>query len=126
MKILLVTGSRHFTDYSQFSIHMNSFVAERHFDLVVAGACQGTDLMVERWCENAQYLYVAFPILSWEWQRLGKLAGPNRNKRMVNLMKPDECIAFLLQNALNKGSRNCSAYCESLGIPTTYINVSQS
>lgn len=124
MKILVVTGSRDFVNQAEFDLCMDKFMADKYFDMIVAGGCKGTDLMAKSYAARKRYYYAEFPILSWEWEVYPRAAGPMRNERMVNLMQPNHCVAFLLQGAANKGTKNCANICAERDIDVTYFNVS--
>lgn len=125
MKTLLVTGSRDFTDQAQFDLIMDEFLKTNHFDVIVAGGCRGTDLMAKSYAARRCYYFVEFPILTWEWEKYPRSAGPMRNARMIQLMQPSHCVAFLLMGAKNAGTKNCSSLCLDAGIDVTYFNVRQ-
>jgi len=97
MKAIIVTGSRD-TKY-----HKDPFYREQifysldvcrelyHFDFVATGGQTGVDTAAKEWAdchsiENRQFYA--------DWQQWGKAAGPIRNKKMLDEIKPEIVIAF--------------------------------
>jgi len=59
---------------------------------IIHGACEtGADFIAEVWCKSRGVDYVAYPA---KWKKQGRPAGPIRNKRMRDELKPDACVAF--------------------------------
>jgi hypothetical protein len=123
MKILLATGSRFFEDYAQLKACLDPFLEQNHFDMIVAGGCDGADLLVKQYCAKESYYYGEIPVLPWEWDKFGNMAGPMRNNRLIEVFKPVHCVAFLKMGEKNRGTKNCSGQCEDQDIPVTYFNV---
>lgn len=60
--------------------------------LVIAqGGARGADQLARRWCELEKVECLTFEA---DWQALGKMAGPIRNRRMLEEFAPDFVIAF--------------------------------
>lgn len=61
-------------------------------DLKIAtGGAPGADILALRWAHEKKLKSVTFIA---EWSRLGRAAGPIRNRRMLDEFKPDLVIAF--------------------------------
>lgn len=61
-------------------------------DLEIAtGGAPGADRLAQRWAEEKKLVPVIYVA---EWGRLGKAAGPIRNRRMLDEFKPDLVVAF--------------------------------
>lgn len=58
---------------------------------IINGAQRGVDKASSEWAEMHGIPYVEFPA---DWKRLGRAAGPIRNKQMLDEGKPDWVIAF--------------------------------
>jgi hypothetical protein len=71
-----------------------------------ASACRGLGISTE-------------PHLA-DWKGLGNIAGPARNKEMVDF-GPDICIALHRSIAKSKGTKNCILHALNAGIPTYLI-----
>lgn len=113
-KRILVTGSRHWTN--KRVLRRALFDTWHEFgkaeDIVlVQGECHlgGADAMAKYIWEAMGFKVESHPA---EW-RNGKLLGPERNKKMVDL-GADVCLAFPL--ASSRGTRNCMRLAEEAGI----------
>lgn len=136
---VLVTGSRDWTDRETMhqALSARAAIAQREdrFMVVVHGDARGADTLAKEWVAGAQMLgwpvhHEPHPITGAEWSRLGSAAGPERNRRMVEL-GADACLAFLMPCAKpgcvrydgapheSHGAANCAALALNAGIPTT-------
>jgi hypothetical protein len=59
--------------------------------LVIHGDARGADSMAANWAAKRG---VPHKLFQAEWQRLGKVAGPLRNRQMLREGKPDLVVAF--------------------------------
>jgi len=90
--IVLVCGGRDFTDKTLLYNTMDKVLAKYPEGLVVVhGAYKGADLLAEEWCKDREVMYVGVPA---HWGKLGRRAGPARNRLMRDLWEPKACIAF--------------------------------
>ena len=92
MKVL-VCGGRDFSDRELLDATLDRVLTKFGDDLVIVhGNCEtGADQMAEQWAKDRRVEYMGFPA---RWERLGKPAGFERNKRMRDKAKPDAAIAF--------------------------------
>ena len=103
MNALIVAGSRYMTCAEHCVIVANAcdaFVA-RYWrpDVVVHGACRdrngnpaGADWMGEHWAQASNIPVERFEVAREEWDRLGRRAGPMRNRRMLaRALEADRC-----------------------------------
>lgn len=99
---LIIAGSRDITDYNLFleivSSHEDAF--RNKLTEVVCGMAPGIDLMGKRWAEYWQIPVKEFPA---NWSVLGKMAGPIRNKEMVDY--GDALLAILHKDSI--GTLDC-------------------
>jgi len=58
---------------------------------VIAGGARGADTMAARWAESRG---VELYVVTAEWDKLGRKAGPIRNQRMLSEHKPELAVAF--------------------------------
>lgn len=58
---------------------------------MVAGGCSGADELAVGWAVDAQVDYRVFPA---RWRVEGKVAGPVRNQRMLDVCHPVLVVAF--------------------------------
>lgn len=120
---VLVTGSRHFTDYRAVADELVKVEARRivsgdvHRITVVHGAARGADALAARAAEA--FGMDTEPHLA-DWKQHGKRAGFIRNAEMV-AAGADECIAFYKLGALNRGTEHCVGLAERAGIPVRRV-----
>ena len=113
---VVITGSRDHGDPVQV---WQALVDLRHEHgpsslLVGVGDCRtGADLYAAQWCARANVEHIVFRA---DWRREGRAAGPNRNRRMVDTIKPDRVLAFFWPGSANRGTSHCVSYAESKGI----------
>lgn len=112
---ILITGSREWDDWTEFSATLWEFIVDADEDVtVVHGACpRGADDMAHDFCR----LYpegVTEEAHPADWEAHGKAAGFIRNQQMVDL-GADVCIAFL--KGPSRGTRHCAAAADKAGIP---------
>lgn len=91
---VLVCGGRDFSDRDLVFSTLDA-VRRKHGKsglCIVHGSCPtGADALAEEWAKSRQTAYLGIPA---EWDVYGRAAGPIRNKRMRDEIKPDHCIAF--------------------------------
>jgi predicted Rossmann-fold nucleotide-binding protein len=109
MRRVLVCGGRTVEDYA----FVSRVLAERHetepFSLLIAGGASGADGLAVRWAKAW-----GVPVKEYlaEWKRLGRMAGPIRNRRMLEDGQPDLVIAF----PGGRGTANMVKLAESKGV----------
>lgn len=112
MKVVLVTGSRHFQHQQTISTALHA----ANPDIVIHGAARGADTLASRWCHlNPEVYEIAVPA---KWNIHGKPAGIHRNKAMIRL-HPDRVLAFLHPEHENKGTLSMIDMARNFGIPVT-------
>lgn len=111
--ILLITGSRHWTNRARIAEVLSSFTPT----LIIHGGAPGADTLAG---EVASWRQIPVHIEYAEWERYGHAAGPVRNRKML-AMKPDLVIAFHDDIAASKGTRHCLAAARQLNIPTILV-----
>ena len=121
---ILVTGSRHYSDYDYFSKMMNQFCFRPGFvtDTIIHGAAQGVDTMAGRWVRETNSMRNHDPVITEieepaKWRGHGKAAGPIRNKLMLDKHKPDVVLAF----PGGKGTANMTKLAKWYGVPVVTI-----
>lgn len=110
-KRILIGGCRYFNDYRLFCSFVDRCLSRLNLEyelIILSGHCSGTDKMAERYAQERGYGLELFPA---DW-KLGKKAGPLRNKRMVELA--DYVIAF---PSGGKGTYSMLKYATAKGIP---------
>ena len=119
----LITGSRFFNDYDQFTGILDNIL--EFGDIIVSGGGGQTDAMAERYAR--QNLGTIPQVFKADWRGLGKIAGPIRNQRMVGeLLRKEQdgeevlCIAFLMEGKENKGTRDTMKKARECDIPVAF------
>lgn len=82
--------------------------------LVVVGDCPtGADKHARDWC-----FYTGVPFRQYRayWNVHGRRAGPIRNIEMVDIERPNICLAFFWPGSLNAGTKHCADYAKRRGI----------
>jgi hypothetical protein len=88
---VVVCGSRILSQPGRVRVALDKFHGERPIDRLAAGDADGVDDAAITWARALQipaWRYAA------EWKRLGAIAGPARNERMLLAEKPDALIVF--------------------------------
>lgn len=89
---VMVTGSRNVPEGERDGIR--SMLGSRihpPYDALIVGDCIGVDEIARQWAHEQHietHRFIA------DWERLGKAAGPERNRRMIDHGKPDLVLAF--------------------------------
>jgi hypothetical protein len=90
MKVL-VCGGRDYDDRDLVYYMLDRFNAEAPFRMIVEGAATGADTLAYDWAMSRRIPCLRVPA---DWHRLGKAAGMERNRKMVEMTKPDRVVAF--------------------------------
>lgn len=91
--IILVTGGRNFAQRDRLEGALVKITQMHDKPLIIHGkAKSGADRMAERWCEKNGVQQVMVPA-NWNGPA-GKGAGPQRNRLMLELVKPHYFLAF--------------------------------
>ena len=110
MKVLMC-GGRNFDSYSMVSEAMSKLPFKP--TLVAQGEAIGADRVSKMWAMSEGITTVGFPAL---WDAHGKGAGHRRNQAMIDIIKPDYCVAF----PGGRGTSDMVKRCKNAGI-TVYI-----
>lgn len=113
MKIL-VCGDRKWSDYGKILTRLRSLPPRTE---IIHGGADGADSIGGQVAKELGLQVIA--VLA-DWTKYGRAAGPIRNQRMLEL-HPDLVIAFHSNLEASKGTKNCLAQAEKLGIPTEVI-----
>jgi len=105
---LLISGSRHYTDYSEFTRLLwqeLNYEIDQAVTEVISGGARGIDSLAVRW---AQKTNVPFKVFNADWKRYGKVAGPKRNEEMCRYVSLSNgwLIAFWDGSIRNSGTAN--------------------
>jgi hypothetical protein len=88
---------------------------------IIHGDCRGADKTVDsiarKRLSHKGFKIERFPVLSDEWAKKGKAAGPQRNKQMLVEGKPDLVLAFHEAIEKSKGTKNMINQALKAGLP---------
>lgn len=105
---IVVTGGRDFSDAALVSEAFDA-LGISYGDVIIEGEAAGTDTLCRLEAERRGISVERFPA---EWARYGRMAGPIRNRRMLE-SDADMLLAF----PGGRGTRNCVATAKDMGIP---------
>jgi predicted Rossmann-fold nucleotide-binding protein len=91
MTRVLVCGGRNYEDRDALYAALDQLHSEHRFSVVIAGGARGADTLAADWAKERG---IPTEIYMAEWNRLGRKAGPIRNRRMLDEGKPDLVVAF--------------------------------
>ena len=87
---LLICGGRDFSDYHRLEVAMNQLGWKP--SIVINGGARGADTLGRDWAKANGVYPVTIDAL---WNYLGSSkAGPARNQAMIDIMRPDYCLAL--------------------------------
>jgi YspA, cpYpsA-related SLOG family len=90
MKVL-VCGGRDYGDLMALFRTLDGLHAACSFSEVIEGGARGADTMAGQWARARGIELRIFPA---EWQRYGRAAGFERNRRMLVEGRPEMVVAF--------------------------------
>lgn len=96
MSIVIVTGSRKYTNGKRVNQILDAAVERLGMTLLIQGGAKGLDTLAWKWADKRGFPSRRFPA---DWNAHGNNAGPIRNAEMaefaLNYPDPDKiCIAF--------------------------------
>ena len=123
--VAIVTGSRDWLDQDAVWGALEDRLAENMFSVrdfyVVHGGCPtGADAMAQAWVDykyDPNIIGITYPA---DWDRLGRAAGPARNKLMID-RGADVALAFIRNNS--SGASGCVRLAEKAGIPVSLVRI---
>jgi hypothetical protein len=111
---VLVCGDRDFLDGDRMAFILNAYPITE----LIEGEARGADTQARLYAERRRIPLLKFPA---DWKRYGRMAGPIRNKQMLDEGKPELVIAFLAPHS--KGTRDMIDQAERANIPVVVINI---
>ena len=100
--VLIITGSRDFTDRHFVFATLDKEHAARPITLLVHGDARGADTLADHWARAHQIKVDTIPA---DWGRYGIKAGPIRNIEMLEKYPGAKVIGFSLGKST--GTRHC-------------------
>ena len=86
---VIIAGGRDFDDFDLLSKKCDSILRNQDNVVVISGNAKGADELGEKYARSKNYNILIFKA---DWEKLGKSAGPIRNRRMAE--EADALIAF--------------------------------
>jgi hypothetical protein len=114
MKVL-VTGSRDWDDRSLLFSTLDGYRST--IDEIIEGCARGADQMAEEWARLHHVSLHHFPA---DWKRIGRAAGPVRNREML-AHHPDLVIAFHHDLESSKGTADMVRIAKLSGVDVILI-----
>lgn len=87
--------------------------------IVIHGGCRGVDQIAGKYALERG---LECEVYDAEWNKYGKVAGPIRNKRMLE-QNPTLVVAFHPNINNSKGSKNMINIASAKGVETKYIKI---
>jgi predicted Rossmann-fold nucleotide-binding protein len=91
---LLVCGGRDYQDREAAFSALDRVDRKRKVMLVIHGGATGADALADEWAQARGVSRLPFPVTPEEWHKLGLVAGPMRNERMIRVGGPDGVVAL--------------------------------
>jgi hypothetical protein len=107
---VVVTGSRHHPFREWIWENLRRHVGTN--DRVGVGDAAGADDHVRAYCHANK---IPVTVYRADWREWSKMAGPIRNRQMLDAENPELLIAFPLGTA--KGTKDCISAAKDRGIP---------
>lgn len=116
--IILVTGSRNWTDYATIHLALTETIKnyfypnkpKRQDVLIVHGGAKGADSIAGEWARERNIKEI---IYKPDWDTYGKRAGILRNQQMIDESDPDIVLAFWKNKS--RGTKHAINYARSKG-----------
>lgn len=114
--IVVICGSRYWTDISKIRDHVRPLLAFKPVTVITGGA-RGADAIA---ASIAVELGMTSEVHMAKWEQYGRAAGPIRNREMLD-REPDQVLVFHENIKSSRGSKD--TYVEALrrGIPVKLI-----
>ncbi|MBV5330762.1 MAG: DUF2493 domain-containing protein [Chlorobium sp.] len=110
-----VVGSRNFQDFAL----LKQILEEYEISVIVSGGAKGADALGEKYAHENQ---IPTMIFKPDWKRLGRGAGPARNKTIVE--NAEFIIAFW--DGISKGTKSSINIAKKLNKPLRIVRIEPS
>jgi hypothetical protein len=84
------------------------------------GKARGIDLAADRFAYVRRWERAPYPVSSREWEAYGRMAGHQRNARMLETERPDLLLALIWRGS--RGSTGCRDNALARGIPCVTVD----
>ena len=106
---IIIAGTRTYNDYSALCDAVDGIISEFLMSCpgckvtIISGHASGADVMGERYAHENGYDLKVFPA---EWKLYGKMAGPVRNRQMLNYAKEGFPLVIAFWDGRSRGTKN--------------------
>jgi len=114
---LLICGSRSYSDRKR----IREYLIRLKPEVVIEGGARGADRIAY---DEAHKLGIRVESYRPDWRRYGKRAGILRNSGMLEMGKPDFCLAFF-DGKLSTGTLDMVEQCKAAGIDGRTIGLTR-
>lgn len=114
---VLVCGGRDVIDSDFVWSTLDAMHAARPMSLVISGGARGADTLAELWAARRGIPVDSHPVTHHEWQTIGRGAGHARNRRMLDVARPEVVVAF----PGGAGTRDMVRRAEAAGVPVVRV-----
>lgn len=115
---VLICGSRTWNRISEIAAVIDKLPTGT---VIIHGAAKGADSIADACAQVAGLPILKFPVTDEDWAKIGKSAGPRRNKKMLDEGQPNVVIAFLDENSETNGTNHMIQLAESYGVRVVII-----
>lgn len=106
---VIVCGGRDFNDAGFVNATLDRFNDLHGIESVVEGGATGADRLAAEWARGNGKTVITH---NADWRIHGKMAGPIRNQKMLDVEQPDAVIAF----PGGKGTANMAKIADKAGV----------
>lgn len=117
-KKVLVCGGRDYADEKRVYEVLDELHGTIWFTTLVHGGATGADKLASEWAKSRGVREAAYPVTNEEWIRIGKSAGPLRNRRMFESELPRYVFAF----PGNRGTKDMAEYAKKRGAQVVMVS----
>lgn len=109
---IIVCGGVDFTDRTLCFRELNRLLAYYGKIEIVSGHARGADTLGEEYAKEHNIRLAVFPA---DWKRYGRVAGPIRNKQMLQYASEQSPVVIAFWNGTSPGTRNMIQLAEKAG-----------
>jgi hypothetical protein len=91
MRTIIVCGGRSYNNKERVFSVLDELHMSSPIEYLINGGAKGADSLSSLWARTRKVTYIE--VLP-DWKRLGKFAGPHRNREMLRIYEPSLVVAF--------------------------------
>lgn len=115
---VIIAGTRTYADYQTLRIVSDTVIGELRSMTpdapvtIISGDASGADTLGKRYAKERGYLLKRFPV---DWKLFGKMAGPVRNRQMLEYAKAGLPVLIAFWDGVSRGTKNMITIAEDAG-----------